>query len=191
MRHGACSRTRLGWCVRSTSQAHLPAAVNKEGRPESPPLPSFPAFPFSHACVELAGHLRILLNFFRNHRAPQWLHRLTFPPVRLRVLTLHVLPNVCSPDSSISASAVPVSHALVCSFLLLSRCRLSTGLSVLRSCLFSLQRCLGTGDRRPDPPSAHRATTSIRTLGRLPRHARAVTPSPSPTPETLPGPPLP
>ena len=149
MRHGACSRTRLGWCVRSTSQAHLPAAVNKEGRPESPPLPSFPAFPFSHACVELAGHLRILLNFFRNHRAPQWLHRLTFPPVRLGVLTLHVLPNVCSPDSSISASAVPVSHALVCSFLLLSRCRLSTGLSVLRSCLFSLQRCLGTGDRRP------------------------------------------
>ena len=109
------------------------------------------------------------------------------PTVRLRVLTLHVLPNVYSPDSSISASAVPVSHALLCSFLLLSRCRLSAGLSVLRSCLFSLQRCLGTGDRRPDPPSAHRATTSIRTLGRLPRHARAVTPSPSPSPRDASG----
>ena len=43
--HGRYSRTRLGWRVPSTSQAHLLAAVNKGGRPESPPLPSFP-----HGC---------------------------------------------------------------------------------------------------------------------------------------------
>ena len=53
--HGRYSRTRLGWRVPSPSQAHLLAAVNKGGRPESPPLPSFPAFPFSHPRVDWQG----------------------------------------------------------------------------------------------------------------------------------------
>ena len=55
------------------SQAHFLAAVNKGGRPKSPPLPSVPCpapAPISllHPRVELAGHLLILFNFFRNHR---------------------------------------------------------------------------------------------------------------------------
>lgn len=42
----------------------------------------------------------------------------------------------------------------------------------------------GAGGRGQEagPPSAHRAATSIRTLGRLPRYARAITPGPAPSP---------
>ena len=89
--------------------------------------------------------------------------------MRLRVLTLHILPDVYSPDSSISASAIPVSHALLCSFLLLSRCRLSKHWSLCPTLLF-IQSGRVSGDRGQEagPPSAHRASPQSGHLGGSP-----------------------
>lgn len=110
---------------------HIPGSPSgrceQGGQTREPSPPLLPRRSLLAPACGLAGHLRILLKFFRNHRVPQWLHYLTFPPVRLRVLTLHVLPNVSSPDPSIAASAahVPlVKDAASCSrltFVLLSR----------------------------------------------------------------------
>ena len=90
---------------------HIPGSPSgrceQGGQTREPSPPLLPRLSLLAPACGLAGHLRILLHFFRNHRAPQWRHYLTFPPVRLGALTLHVLPNVSSPDPSICCFCRP------------------------------------------------------------------------------------